>query len=315
MQYPKISIVTPSFNQGQYIEQTILSIINQGYPNLEYIIIDGGSTDNTVEIIKKYEKYLTYWVSEPDRGQSHAINKGLEKCTGDIFNWINSDDYLEDGALDLIEKAFIENNDVLQVCGFTRLFEEETGETIMHHRCELFENTEMTIVEQRINQPGAFYNLQTIKELRGVNETLHYVMDLELWLRFLTKFGQQRIKLINTTIAHFRVHSNSKTSTFEEKFKRESNGLFYHLLLQLKSPVCFIDYFEKNHDYIPFNWDMNGVQKKLINLAVARYYFFHFYHKKSLKACRIAIIYLIYFKKVKFNWNFCRIFLKSFFGF
>ena len=89
--WPKISIVTPSFNQGQYIEQTIRSVLLQNYPNLEYIIFDGGSTDETVSIIKKYEPWLTYWVSEPDRGQSHAINKGLKKCTGNYFNWINSD--------------------------------------------------------------------------------------------------------------------------------------------------------------------------------------------------------------------------------
>jgi glycosyltransferase involved in cell wall biosynthesis len=93
-QLPKISILTPSYNQGQYIEQTIQSILSQNYPNLEYIVIDGGSTDNTVEILKKYDQHITYWVSEKDRGQSHAINKGIEKCTGVLFNWLNSDDYL-----------------------------------------------------------------------------------------------------------------------------------------------------------------------------------------------------------------------------
>lgn len=91
-EWPRISIVTPSYNYGQFIEETIRSVLLQGYPNLEYIIIDGGSTDNTVEIIRKYEKYLTYWVSEPDDGQTDAINKGYQHCTGDLFVWLNADD-------------------------------------------------------------------------------------------------------------------------------------------------------------------------------------------------------------------------------
>ena len=99
LEYPKITVLTPNYNYGHYLEETIRSVLLQGYPNLEYIIIDGGSTDNSTEIIKKYEPWLTYWVSEPDRGQTHAINKGLEKATGEIFNWINSDDILMPGAL------------------------------------------------------------------------------------------------------------------------------------------------------------------------------------------------------------------------
>ncbi|MFZ4612746.1 MAG: glycosyltransferase family 2 protein, partial [Bacteroidia bacterium] len=102
MNLPKISIITPSYNQGQYIEETILSVINQDYPNIEYIVMDGGSNDQTVEIIKKYESKITYWVSEKDKGQADAINKGFARATGDILCWLNSDDYFFDGTLKFV---------------------------------------------------------------------------------------------------------------------------------------------------------------------------------------------------------------------
>src|SRR5262245_25235628 len=103
--WPKVTIVTPSFNQGQFIEETIRSILLQGYPDLEYMVIDGGSTDDSVEIIRKYERWLNYWATENDRGQAHAINKAISRATGEIFNWINSDDPLLPSALSTIASA------------------------------------------------------------------------------------------------------------------------------------------------------------------------------------------------------------------
>jgi glycosyltransferase involved in cell wall biosynthesis len=108
MKFPKISIVTPSFNQGQYLEDIILSVLGQGYPNLEYLILDTESTDNSVSIIKKYLNQLNYWVSEKDNGQSDAINKGFEKATGEILMWLNSDDILMPNVLYFIEERYLE---------------------------------------------------------------------------------------------------------------------------------------------------------------------------------------------------------------
>ena len=109
--WPKFTIIIPTYNQGQFIEETIRSILLQNYPNLELLIFDGGSTDNTVEIIKKYENWINYWVSESDRGQSHAINKGLEKVTGELINWVNSDDSLTQQSLFEVANYFNKNKD------------------------------------------------------------------------------------------------------------------------------------------------------------------------------------------------------------
>ena len=314
MQFPKISIVTPSFNQGKYIEHTILSIINQVYPNVEYIIIDGGSTDETIDIIKKYEDRITYWVSEPDKGQSDAINKGLAKCTGEIFNWINSDDYLEPGALHVIAKAFMENKDALQVSGYTRIFNDATNTTVLLHRCELFENTETTVVQQRINQPGAFYRSSIFSEIGKINMDLVYVMDLELWLRFLSRFGQQKIVLLNNTVAHFRIHTNSKTNEFEIRFRKESEGLNHHILAELKCDKALVNYFVGNENYHPTQWQYAAIDTNRFISAIAKQYFYAFYKAKNYKATKIAMKQMLRERKFVYSWNNFRIILKIYFG-
>lgn len=121
MNYPKISIITPSFNQGKFLEGTILSVLNQNYPNLEYIIMDGGSTDNSIEIIKKYVDKLTYWQSKPDDGQSAAINEGFRHATGEIFCWLNSDDQYTEGALKIVGEYFTNHPECQWLCGSGKL--------------------------------------------------------------------------------------------------------------------------------------------------------------------------------------------------
>ncbi len=220
--WPKISIITPSYNQGQYIEQTILSVINQKYPNLEYIIIDGGSTDNTVEIIKKYEKHITYWVSEPDRGQSHAINKGLERCTGDVFNWLNSDDYYAPEALIKVGEAFT-NSDTYVLAGRERRINKHGQEVGISKGTTIMANLSETIGKCHIDQPSTFFRLSTLKPLLPLDETFHYLMDGELWLRYLLYWGQDQVEKTNSVLVNFRLHETSKTVSSYQKFQVDKN--------------------------------------------------------------------------------------------
>ena len=223
--WPKITIVTPSYNQGEYIEKTIISVLDQNYPNLEFIIIDGGSSDKSVEIIKKYEKYLTYWVSEKDKGQSHAINKGLEKFTGDIFNWLCSDDYLEEGSLMHIAEAFMNNANVHCYAGKLRQFSKK-GTTNFYGNM-LMPLWEDTIRLRMLKQPAVFFSKQAIHKMGLLNETLHYCMDAEGLYKFLFLFKEENIIEDNFLIAHYFIHENSKSGSQIKGFISESDSMIY----------------------------------------------------------------------------------------
>lgn len=216
---PKISLITPCFNAAQYIEQTILSIINQDYDNIEYIIIDGGSTDGTVDIIKKYEDKITFWVSEPDKGQSDAINKGIQKASGAIFNWINADDYLEPNVLKLIANEFQDNSiDVL--CSPCNLVNEKGDFLRVNEATHVDWEFQRLMLSQGLNQQGMFWKFDVIKQLTGVNPVFNYSMDLDLWKRYLLSFGISKTKKIDIITANFRLLESSKTGAdFEVNFK------------------------------------------------------------------------------------------------
>ena len=230
--WPKISIVTPSYNQGQYIEETILSVINQGYPNLEYIIIDGGSTDNTVEIIKKYEKHITYWVSEPDRGQSHAINKGLERCTGDVFNWLNSDDYYEPEVLREVGRVFQDERWLVVTGG--RKFIDSEGKVKSTSNNTLRNTLEETIGQLQFGQPSTFFKREAFEKMGSLREDMDYMMDVAWWLTFLFTFGQDRVKRLGKrNLVNFRLHDCSKTISKEVGFLEDQKNIELSLLEQL----------------------------------------------------------------------------------
>ena len=186
--YPTISIVTPNYNQGKFLEKCIQSILSQDYPNLELIIIDGGSTDNSIEIIKKYKKHLKYWVSEKDEGQADAINKGLRHATGKIFNWLNSDDYLEPGALFKCAEAYKENPSAAGwIGGCRRIDSNGRVLNVIYPNGFDRENIGQNWYGTQFYQPSCFLATKIVKELNGLNKNLYIALDLDLWIRVLEK--------------------------------------------------------------------------------------------------------------------------------
>ena len=184
--YPTISIVTPNYNQGKFLEKCIQSVLTQDYPSFEHIIIDGGSTDNSIEIIKKYENKLTYWVSEKDDGQADAINKGLRYATGEIFNWLNSDDYFEPGALLKCAEAYEkEPSAVGWVGGCRRIDSNGRVLTVIYPNGMDRENIGQNWNGRQFYQPSCFLSTKRVKEVGGLNPDLYIALDLDLWIRIL----------------------------------------------------------------------------------------------------------------------------------
>jgi len=209
--WPRISIVTPSFNQGQFVEETIRSVLLQGYPNLEYIIIDGGSTDNSVEIIKKYEQWLDYWVREPDNGQPEAINKGFERASGDIIAWLNSDDTYMEGTLAKVGTFFAKLPSVDLLCGGgTYIFHD--GTVARQQNAKPVHLDEM-LVRNSIIQPSSFFRKRVWEETGRLNDKLHFCFDYDLWLKTAKSYT---ICTHPDAFSYFRLHQNSKT--FSQRF-------------------------------------------------------------------------------------------------
>ena len=247
---PKISIITPCFNAAQYIEQTILSIINQEYDNLEYIIIDGGSSDGTVDIIKKYQDKITYWISEPDKGQSDAINKGIAIATGDIFNWVNGDDYLEKNALKLVGKYF-QRSDVDVLCTSTYLFN-SSGIIRINENTRIDKGLFDLLNSTGLNQQGMYWRMERINELKGINADFTYSMDLDLWKRYVINYGINNVIIDPVITGYFRLSDDSKTGAdFETNFhlfENENNAaLIQYASLIGKEYVDVIKYLYPNY--------------------------------------------------------------------
>jgi len=186
---PKISVVTPSYNQARFIEQTIRSVLLQEYPNLEYIIIDGGSSDGSVEIIRKYEPWLAYWVSEPDRGQSHAINKGFERATGEILCWLNSDDYYLPNALLAVGGLLAEGSGHYAVTGHClKVYQDGRPAMELEGGYESRRRLLQFWRGYQMHQPATFWRREVFEKVGWLDEELHLIMDFDYWARISEHF-------------------------------------------------------------------------------------------------------------------------------
>lgn len=256
--WPKISIITPNFNYGNFLEETIRSVLLQGYPNFEYIIMDGGSTDNSVDIIKKYEPWLTYWVSETDKGQADAINKGLNIGTGYIEAYLNSDDILLPEALISVASIFMSNNDVSWVTSNCNSFSYSVFKPL-----EVFKPKKIKMPEyifgQSNPQSSTFWLSSARKEV-GFDSGYEFCMDCNFFCELLYKYGFPYVS--EETWSGFRVHKDNKSIKLRDVLHKEIDfiarkwkkkfGLFtklktYHLLYSWRFRVACSTYlFEKN---------------------------------------------------------------------
>jgi glycosyltransferase involved in cell wall biosynthesis len=205
---PRITIVTPSFNQGRFLEETMRSVLSQGYPNLEYIVIDGGSTDNSVDIIRQYASQLAYWVSEKDNGQASAINKGFRKSTGQIMAWLNSDDCLKPGALWNIVSAFQKHPSWQIVCGFRDVIDTNSKhlDYTTYIQPDRFSFSRICYVPQET----VFWRRAVWETAGGLDESFQFALDFDLWQRYLA--AGFTFHLIPRYLGLFRTHSNSKNT-------------------------------------------------------------------------------------------------------
>jgi hypothetical protein len=202
--WPRISIVTPSYNQGQYIEETIRSVLLQGYPNLEYIIMDGGSTDTTVNILEKYDRWLSHWQSAKDRGQSDAINSGFKLANGDILNWLCADDVLLPGALCHVAKQMAGSDWLI---GAAQVFSDDGHRVEITHDC--YKRYDVLFNSYILNQVSVFWKASLYSNVGGVREDLHYSMDSRLWMEFELRANP---RVTRTALGSFRTHGVQKTA-------------------------------------------------------------------------------------------------------
>ncbi|HAM51184.1 MAG TPA: glycosyltransferase [Nitrospiraceae bacterium] len=279
--WPKISIVTPSYNQGLYLEETIRSVLLQNYPNLEYIVMDGGSTDNSVEIIKKYEPWLTYWVSEKDAGQADAIHRGFSRANGDVIGWLNSDDYLLSGALGKVGRSFAADLDLEFVVG-GGIVVDDLGNLLRKYYSFPQNATSLLAIGQFFLQMSSFWSRETYQAVGGIDIFLRFCFDYDFFIRLAQRKTPGRL---DSLLAAFRIHDRSKTSSIWESIAipefeliRRRHGFYsWPELVREEMKTLYIRQYH-----------LNNRKLKLKDIVLEPAYFLHTLKEKIWKNSRCA---------------------------
>jgi glycosyltransferase involved in cell wall biosynthesis len=224
----KISIVMPSYNQAEFIDEAIQSILNQPYSNFELIIVDGLSTDGTIDKLRKYQEHpnVTKVIIEKDKGQTDALYKGFQYCTGDIFTWLNSDDVFAENAFQLVVDEFLKFPDTDVVNGELDVIDSESNWVAVWPRRKLV-NRQWLHYSQAIGQPSTFFTSKLFKKVGGINPRFNYAMDYDLFFRFA--LSDAKFHFTDSHLAKFRVHGQSKTMALPYKFWKEEIAVYYKL--------------------------------------------------------------------------------------
>lgn len=225
MGLPKISVITPSFNQGEFIEETIFSVISQRYPNLEYILMDGGSTDNTMEIVRRYERHFAVVVSEKDKGQADAMNKGIARATGDIIAILNSDDTYLPGALEFVGAQFERNANLRWMTAPSLYFgPDKAMARIEVMRPDVPDWVGGWLVRQTVPHPSTFVHRELHDTHGGFDADRYFGMDYELWCRFA--FGGARLVPFDRPLSSYRMHGLSKSVSAKARMMQDKEEIF-----------------------------------------------------------------------------------------